>query len=299
MLDVSERRSLEEQLRQAQKMEAVGSLAGGVAHDFNNLLTVIMGQAGLLRRRLEGKGLPDQDVDIIEESARWGADLTRQLVAFSRKQVLQPKVLDLTRVVRDMSAMLRRVIGEHIQLVTVFDPTPWHVKADPGQLEQVIVNLVVNARDAMPAHGRLTVETANVELDAGYQRQHPDVPAGQYVMLAVSDTGCGMDSETQARIFEPFFTTKGRGKGTGLGLSTVYGIVKQSGGTIWVYSEAGRGSTFKIYLPRVLDARPEVEPKQCGVPEARGSETILVAEDDDRVRAVVLRALRSGGYTVL
>lgn len=297
MVDISERRSLEGQLRHAQKMEAVGQLAGGVAHDFNNLLTVIIGQTELLREQLEGKGSFEHDIRVIDETARWGAELTRQLVGFSQKQVLQPKVLDINSVVTHMSAMLRRVIGEHIELVTVLSPGLWRVKADLGQLEQVIVNLAVNARDAMPAGGRFSIETANVELDANYHRQHPEVP--QYVMLAVSDTGCGMDPQTQSRIFEPFFTTKGRGKGTGLGLFTVYGIVKQSGGTICVSSEPGRGSTFKIWLPRVEDPVRAMEPRGPGAQLPCGSETILLAEDDDEVRAMVLRTLRRSGYTVL
>ena len=299
------RRSYEElsdtqdQLTQARKLEAVGRLAGGVAHDFNNLLTVMMGRSQLLLRRLGAQDPVRPDIELMQQTADRAADLTRQLLAFSRKQVLRPTVLDLTTLVSKMGEMLRRLIGEDIALATVLEPVLGHVKADPSQLEQIIVNLAANARDAMPDGGRLTLETANADLDAAYACRHVGVRPGPYVMLAVSDTGIGMDPETQARIFEPFFTTKGPGLGTGLGLATVHGVVKQSGGHIWIYSEPGRGTTFKIYLPRVDEA---VEPGETdpGLAElARGHETILLVEDEDTVRALARDVLRGHGYAVL
>jgi len=299
MVDVSERRQLEDELRQAQKMEAVGRLAGGIAHDFNNLLTVIMGQTQLLRLRGERPTPPDGEVALIEKAAERAAELTRQLVAFSRKQVLQPKVIDLNAVVNHMGAMLRRVIGERIELVMSLKPRLWRVKADPGQVEQVIMNLALNARDAMPAGGRLTMTTTNVTVEATSQRQRALAPPGAYVALTVSDTGCGMDAQTQSRVFEPFFTTKEIGRGAGLGLSTVYGIVNQSGGAIRVDSEPGGGSTFTIYLARVDDPIPPLEPRRPAIEALRGSETILVVEDEDEVRDVVLQALGINGYSVL
>jgi len=299
MVDVSERRQLEEDLRQAQKMEAVGRLAGGIAHDFNNLLTVIMGQTELLRRRLDGHASLGGDVEGIEKAAERAADLTSHLVAFSRKQVLQPKVIDLNVIVTRMGAMLRRVVGERIELVTSLKPRLWRVKADPARLEQVIMNLALNARDAMPAGGRLTIETRNLTVEAAGPPRRAAVPPGTYVTLAVSDTGCGMDARTRAHIFEPFFTTKGDGRGAGLGLSMVYGIVNQSGGAIRVDSEAGGGSTFTIYLARVDDPIAMIEPKGQATEAPQGSETILVVEDEDDVREVVCRTLRINGYTVL
>jgi len=287
------------QLIQAQKMQAVGQLAGGIAHDFNNLMTVITGRAQLLLRQLRPGDPLRRDVDAISATAQRATDLTRQLLAFSRKQVLEPKVLNLNQVVADLAPMLRRLIGDHVELVTALDPDLGQTKADPRQLEQVLMNLALNARDALPDGGRITLETANVVLDADYAREHVGSRPGPHVMLAVSDTGRGMDAETLARIFEPFFTTKGPGKGTGLGLATVYGIVKQSGGNIWVYSEVGRGTTFKIYLPRVFEA-PDVQPPApapTGMP--RGQETILLVEDDETVRHLARDILTAQGYNVL
>ncbi|MGH7207797.1 MAG: ATP-binding protein, partial [Nitrospiraceae bacterium] len=292
-------RSMEEQFRQAQKIEAIGRLAGGVAHDFNNLMTVVTGYSELILTRLGPDDPLRKEIEEIKKAGDRAATLTGQLLAFSRKQVLAPKVLDLNSVVANINGMLRRLLAEDIELHTVVAPVLGRVKADPGQLEQVIMNLVVNARDAMPGGGRLTIETKNVELDKVYARSHVSVKPGAYVMLAITDGGSGMDATTQARIFEPFFTTKEPGKGTGLGLSTVYGVVKQSGGYIWVYSELGRGTTFKIYLPRVED---DLEARDAGPAPAetlQGSETILLAEDEDMVRTLARRILTSHGYTVL
>ncbi len=300
LVDITERRQLEEQFRQAQKMEAVGRLAGGIAHDFNNMLTVIKGYSQLLNDEVGQNQRLRHAAEEINEAADRAASLTRQLLAFSRRQVLEPKVLSLNEVVVNMDKMLRRLIGEDVELVPVTDPALGRVKADPGQLEQVIMNLAVNARDAMPDGGKLTIETANVELDATYARGHISVQPGSYVMLAVSDTGCGMDAQTQSQIFEPFFTTKERGKGTGLGLATVYGIVKQSGGYIWVYSELGHGSTFKVYLPRVEEpVKVTAEARKPLEVPARGTETILLVEDEESVRQLTRECLTSNGYTVL
>jgi two-component system, cell cycle sensor histidine kinase and response regulator CckA len=298
--DITQRKSVEAQLLQASKMEAVGRLAGGVAHDFNNLLTVILGSADLLLDTL-GRDHPErEEAEEIRKAALRAADLTRQLLAFSRQQLLAPQVLDLNEVVATMDKILRRVIGEDIDLRTVPNRNLRAVRADPGQLEQVVMNLAVNARDAMPSGGKLTIETANVELDETYAREHAVVlRPGHYVMLAVSDTGIGMDVATRARIFEPFFTTKAKGKGTGLGLATVYGIVKQSGGHIWVYSEPGRGTTFKIYLPRVEDAAVPAAPSPVPPVSVRGSETVLLVEDEEMVRKLVHKVLKANGYTVL
>jgi PAS domain S-box-containing protein len=297
--DITEQRELEEQLRQSQKMEAIGKLAGGVAHDFNNLLTAIIGHTELSLSQLEADNPSGEALQEISKAAQRAATLTSQLLAFSRKQILQPKVLNLNGVVSNLEKMLRRLIGEDIEWAAHFGPELGLVRVDPGQLEQVLMNLVVNARDAMPKGGKLTIETDNVELDEAYAQGHVTVTPGRYVMLAVSDTGVGMDAETQARIFEPFFTTKELGKGTGLGLSTVYGIVKQSGGNIWVYSEPGRGTIFKVYLPRVESSAQELERTSVVVKPDQGSETILVVEDNEAVRSLVCRTLRLHGYQVI
>jgi hypothetical protein len=298
--DVTEKRSLEAQLAQAQRIESLGRLAGGVAHDFNNLLGVISGYGELLRRKVAGDSrLARYATDILAATDR-AAALTRQLLAFSRKQVLQPRVLDLNAVVADVEKMLRRLIGEDVQLVTGLDDRVGLVRADPGQVEQVLMNLAVNARDAMPRGGRLTIETANHDIDEAYARLHPEVAAGRYVMLAVSDTGEGMTPEVQARIFEPFFTTKEVGKGTGLGLATVHGIVRQSGGHVWVYSEVGTGTVFKVLLPRVIESVTDAAPA-AAEPAAQpmGSETILVVEDEAGLRGLIRESLEESGYTVL
>jgi two-component system cell cycle sensor histidine kinase/response regulator CckA len=296
--DVTEKRNLEKQLARAQKMEAVGQLAGGVAHDFNNLLGVITGYSELLMREVPPESRERKRGEEIKRAADRAAALTRQLLAFSRRQVLQPKVLDLNDVVAEVEKMMRRLITENIQIVTVAAPKLGKVRADAGQIEQVLVNLAINARDAMPSGGRLTIETANVELDETYVRANPEAHAGSYVMLAVADTGHGMDAKTISRIFEPFFTTKEDGKGTGLGLASVYGIVRQSGGTVTVYSEPGRGTTFKVYLPRV-EAAGAPEPRVEPAAPAGGTETILLVEDADSLRLLVRELLENAGYVVL
>ncbi len=298
VVDVTEQRTTETQLRQALKMEAVGQLAGGVAHDFNNLLGVIIGYSEILTERLEATHPLRNHAEQIKNAGNRAASLTRQLLAFSRQQVLQPKVIDLNSVVAEMGKMLRRLIREDIELTTVQDPALGQVKADPGQIEQVIMNLAVNARDAMPHGGKLTIETTNSKLDDADVKQRPYVRPGRFVLVTVSDTGVGMNAETQARIFEPFFTTKEVGKGTGLGLATVYGIVKQSDGFIWVYSEVGKGTTFKIYLPRVDQLVEATEAsREQSVPG--GSETILLVEDAEPLRKLAREILQSSGYTVL
>jgi PAS domain S-box-containing protein len=304
--DITERRQaesqkgqLEEQLRQSQKMEAVGRLAGGVAHDFNNLMTAVSGYAELLQAHFSPGEAAREYVDEILKSSSRATQVTRQLLAFSRRQVLQPKVIDLNSVVQNMDGLLRRLIGEDIELHTSSDPHLAAVKADQGQIEQVIMNLAVNARDAMPNGGRLSIETRNVELDSCYNDRHGRMRHGPHVLLAVTDTGIGMDPETQSHLFEPFFTTKETDKGTGLGLATVYGIVKQSGGDVWVYSEVGRGTCFKIYFPRV-DEGPDRASK--GAPQGRptaGRETVLLAEDSDVVRRLLHEILTAQGYTLL
>jgi len=305
--DISERKRAEEalsasqaQLQQSQKLEAIGQLAGGVAHDFNNLLTAITGYSDLSLRRLNEGDPIRRNLEEIKKASNRAASLTRQLLAFSRKQILEPKVLDLNAVVKDMYKMLRRLIGEDMDLATNAAQDLGKVKADPGQVEQIIMNLVVNARDAMPRGGKVTIETANVTLDERYAFEHVPVQTGDYVMLAISDTGCGMDKETQSHIFEPFYTTKAASKGTGLGLSTVYGIVKQSGGFIWVYSEVGKGTSFKIYLPLIADVRVQEKPKPQTAPaDLSGDETILLVEDEEVVRRMARLILESRGYRVL
>jgi two-component system cell cycle sensor histidine kinase/response regulator CckA len=299
MQDITERKRLESQFLQAQKMEGIGRLAGGVAHDFNNLLTAILGYVEIATSKL-GEGNPAYDyLSSIRGAAERGASLTRQLLAFARRQITEPRVVDLNGLVVQMQDLLRRVIGEDVELSIVTSRGLGSVRLDPAQFEQVLMNLVINARDAMPHGGLLTIETKNVELDEHYARQHQGVLPGQYVMLAVSDTGMGMTEEVSRHLFEPFFTTKPPGKGTGLGLATCYGIVKQNGGHIWVYSEHGRGSTFKIFLPRSLDrARPEASPDQSTA-SLSGHETVLVVEDEPLVRAISVEALETLGYRVL
>lgn len=297
--DVTERKTLEAQLRQAQKMEAIGQLAGGVAHDFNNLLTAITGYSDLAIRKLQPQDPLCHNLEEIKKAGMRAAGLTRQLLAFSRKQVLQPKVLDLNSIVTDLEKMLRRLIGENIELRTALEIDLGNVKADPGQVEQVIMNLAINARDAMPHGGRLTIETQNIELDEDYVKQHVAVEAGAYIILAVSDTGIGMNAETQKHIFEPFFTTKEVGHGTGLGLSTVYGIVKQSHGSIWVYSELDQGTTFKVYLPRIEDSAEKYTRVDNHKELLEGNETILLIEDDDTLRNLAAEVLAYYGYRVL
>jgi len=297
--DISERHILEQQLRQAQKMEAVGRLAGGVAHDFNNLLMVIKGHTELLINAVPVADRMSRKIMQIDRAADRATALTKQLLAFSRMQVLQPRVMNLNGVVDDMGKLLPRLIGEDIDLGIRTAPDLGAIRADASQMEQIIMNLAVNARDAMPAGGRLIIETSNAELDRTYNSTHPIVKPGRYVLLAVSDTGSGMDAETQAHIFEPFFTTKEPGKGTGLGLATVYGVVKQSGGFIWVYSEVGKGTSFKIYLPRVDQPEDKGTVPLTLAEVPRGTETILLAEDEQDVREVAREFLESGGYTVI
>jgi PAS domain S-box-containing protein len=297
--EVTERKRLEQQLRQAQKMEAVGRLAGGVAHDFNNMLTIISGYSGLLLEHPATIEPLRGYVDEIRNASGRAASLTRQLLAFSRQQVLAPRVLDLNAVVSNIQKMLKRLIGEDIDLVTALGEGLWHIMADPGQLEQVLLNLAVNARDAMPDGGVVTIETTNVKMDTAAAKAHFPLKPGPYVLLTFSDTGIGMDAEIQARIFEPFFTTKETGKGTGLGLATVYGIVKQSGGYIWVYSDVGKGTTFKIYLPRTDLELDDSDPGRTRVETQRGTETLLLVEDEDSVRELVRNVLRESGYRVL
>ncbi len=288
----------EEQLRQAQKMEAVGRLAGGVAHDFNNVLTVILSYSEMIAESLSPGDPMRADAEEIAKAGHRAADLTRQLLMFSRQEVVEAKILDLNDVLAKMDKMLRRILGEDVDLASVPAPALGHARADPTHVEQVIMNLVVNSRDAMPTGGKLTIETGNVFLDDAHARDHLGVIPGPYIMLAVSDTGIGMDRATQARIFEPFYTTKDKGKGTGLGLSTVFGIVRQCGGSIWVYSEPGRGTTFKVYLPRV-DDDIDVEAPAAEPPNLSGTETVLLVEDEDQIRAVTRVILRDLGYQVI
>ncbi|MGH9773203.1 MAG: ATP-binding protein, partial [Candidatus Acidiferrales bacterium] len=297
--DTTEQKLLEKQLRQAQKMEAIGQLSGGIAHDFNNLLSVIIGYSEIIEESLPQDDPLKKKCEQIKKAGHSAASLTRQLLAFSRQQVLETKVLDLNGVVLNVEKMLRRLIGEDIDLKTALDPALGCIEADQGQIEQVIINLAVNARDAMPLGGRVTIETANVDLDEDYARRHPPQLPGPYVLMTISDTGTGMDAETQARIFEPFFTTKEVGKGTGLGLSTVYGVVRQCGGHIWVYSEPGHGTAFKIYLPRTGQRAGAQKPHASLVASQRHTETILLVEDAEAVRELTRSLLAGSGYTVL
>ena len=298
--DITDRRRLEEHLRQVQKMEAVGALAGGVAHDFNNLLTAILGYCNLMLDDVPKEDPLRQDLEEIRSAGERAAALTRQLLAFSRRQMLQPQIVDINTLVRQLEKLLHRLLSEDIVLVTALAPDLHTVKVDPASIEQVLVNLAVNSRDAMPEGGQLTIETANIELDSAYAETHVTVIPGQYVMLAVGDTGEGIDAATKARIFEPFFTTKEQGKGSGLGLATVYGIVKQSGGYIWVYSEVGHGTVFKVYFPLAEShASPAHEAGSDADLKRQGWETVLLVEDEDAVRALAREVLRRHGYVVL
>jgi nitrogen-specific signal transduction histidine kinase/ActR/RegA family two-component response regulator len=300
IVDITDRKMLENQLLQARKMEAVGRLAGGVAHDFNNLLTIIKGYVEMALQRCMDRPDLHGDIRRIENAADRAVNLVRQLLAFSRKQVLRPKILDLNAIVVNLDQLLRRLMNENIEMKTFVSKDVGAIKADPGQIEQVIMNLVVNARDALPGGGRILIETSNVDLDSSYTLDHAVVRPGPYVLLAVTDTGVGMTADTVAHIFEPFYTTKESGRGTGLGLSTVYGIVKQSGGYIWVYSEPGKGTTFKVYLPRVMDALPSSTATEMPPSTARkGRETILLVEDEPAVRELIQMVLSERGYTVL
>jgi len=297
--DITERRSLERQLLQSQKMDAIGRLAGGVAHDFNNLLGVILGQTELLQAELGSNPSVHRRTEAIEQSAGRAAELTKQLLAFSRQQFIEPRVVDTNVIVRDVEKLLKRLIGEDVEFTLHLQPDAGNIKVDPSQLEQILMNLAVNARDAMPNGERLILETAYVELDEAYARQHFGAQAGDFVMLVVSDTGSGMDSQTMARIFEPFFTTKTDGRGTGLGLSTVYGIVKQNNGYIMPYSEMGHGTTFRIYFPRVREAAEFRNQKSSQAEFAKGSETILIVEDESALRELARELLEANGYKVI
>jgi two-component system cell cycle sensor histidine kinase/response regulator CckA len=298
--DITARKKLEEQLRQVQKMEAIGRLSGGIAHDFNNLLGVIIGYSEILQERLPSKDLLRESADEIVAAGKRAASLTRQLLAFSRQQVLEPKILDLNEVVSDMEKMLRRLIGEDIELITNRDPMLGRARADQGQIEQVIMNLVVNARDAMPQGGRLVIATANTEMDETFVKRYPyPVQTGQYIVLTVSDNGAGMDAATKARVFEPFFTTKEKGKGTGLGLSTVYGVVKQSGGYIDFDSEPGEGTTFRIYFRRVNEPVESEGPPAEAQPPVREASIVLLVEDEASLLRLTRNLLEMSGYTVL
>jgi len=297
--DLTNQSRLEEQLAQSQKMDAVGQLAGGVAHDFNNILTVILSYSSLLLSDFEESDPRREDVQEISNAATRASGLTSQLLAFSRKQLMEPRVISVNSVVVGLEKLLRRLIGEDIELATTLEPNLFLINADPGQLEQVLINLVVNARDAMPDGGRLNITTSNTALSSGHTDGRLAAAPGDYVMVAVSDTGTGMTREVQGRVFEPFFTTKLQGKGTGLGLSTVYGIVKQSGGDVWIYSEPGEGTTFKVYFPRVMDGEESVIPREESLTATGGSETVLIVEDDASLRALSARILEGNGYTVL
>jgi len=299
--DVTKRMQIEAELRQAQKMEAIGTLAGGVAHDFNNILTTIIGNADLMLMTVDKDKSLRKGIEDIKIAGERAAALTRQLLAFSRKQIIQPKVLDLNKLLSGIEKMLVRLIGEDVEILMIPESALWRIEIDPGQMEQVIMNLVVNAKDAMPNGGKLTIETSNMDLDENYFSDHGIVEKhpGSYVVLAVSDTGIGMDKEVQEHIFDPFYTTKEKGKGTGLGLSTIYGIVKQNNGFIWVYSEPGQGSTFKVYLPKVKGDVKEEEIEQTPVEHLDGSETVLIVEDDDSLRKLTRTVLKQRGYKIL
>ena len=297
--DLTNQSRLEEQLAQSQKMDAVGQLAGGVAHDFNNILTVIMSYSSLLLSDFEENDPRREDIQEISNAATRASGLTTQLLAFSRKQLMEPRVISVNSVVIGLEKLLRRLIGEDIELATTLEPDLFLINADPGQLEQVLINLAVNARDAMPEGGRLHITTSNTELATGGSDTRLAAPPGEYIMVAVSDTGTGMTREVQSRVFEPFYTTKQQGKGTGLGLSTVYGIVKQSGGDVWIYSEPGQGTTFKVYFPRVMDREAVPAVRDETVPAIGGHETVLIVEDDASLRALSARILEGNGYTVL
>jgi signal transduction histidine kinase/CheY-like chemotaxis protein len=299
IVDITERKKMEEQRRLSQRMEAIGKLSGGVAHDFNNLLAVILGCSDVVLEALPPDHPAIKKIEMIRKAGASAADLTRQLLAFSRQQMLQPRVLELKVIVEQTQALLHRLIGENIEFKVLLDPLLGRVKADPGQIEQVLLNLAINARDAMPHGGCLTIEARNVELDESYKVGHQVVICGQYIMLGVEDTGCGIDHDTATRIFDPFFTTKELGKGTGLGLATVYGIVKQSGGYIWVYSELNKGTLFKIYLPRVDESVPPAIQKEPEEQVHQPFETILLAEDSASLREMAREYLEGLGYAVL
>jgi PAS domain S-box-containing protein len=299
IVDITERKKIEQQLRLAQRMEAIGQLAGGIAHDFNNLLAVIMGSADIIVDVLPRGDPLGRKVELIRSAGSSAADLVRQLLAFSRQQMIQPVVLDVRKIIQRTQAMLERIIGEDIEFQVLMEDSVGSIKADPGQIEQVLLNLAANARDALPKGGRITIRASNVELDASDKKKHNPIVPGPYVMLSIEDTGCGMDLKTQARIFDPFFTTKEMGKGTGLGLATVYGIVKQTGGYIWVYSEVGHGTIFRVYLPRVGKAVQTAEREPSEIEDLQGSETILLAEDSESLREMAEEYLKSIGYTVL
>lgn len=299
IVDITARKKMEQQLRVSQRVEAIGRLAGGVAHDFNNLLTVILGSCDALADELPADHTGLRKLELMKKAASSAADLTRQLLAFGRKQILQPRIIESKEIVRSVGGLLKRLIGENIDFQVSVDPSAGCINADYGQIEQILVNLVTNARDAMPDGGRLEIEVSNAELGEAYRDTHPPVAPGSYVMIAVSDTGKGMDRETQAQIFDPFFTTKEIGKGSGLGLATVYGIVKQSGGYIWVYSELDRGTVFRIYLPRVKHAQIQQSPTEPDRSEQGGTEIILLAEDSEALREIASEYLASLGYTVI